>query len=304
MREQPQQQFQYLGFRRFWPEPALAALLECFWSTGFGRGFVLSSQENVYPDGGCSLNITLGDAGPLATLTHNQQRGQRTFLTDAPCISARLHAGALFALFGILPASLGEQETEFSQLLTGAQLRSFRQLLAALTRLTAQAGWTTQAGWTAQAELATQAERATQAGLAGAAQCPPPEIAALQAFEQWLLDCAMNPAAQQNQTDSTRVALHLLSRPEHNVSATAQALGISSRTLERQLALQVGFSPRYYQLCQRMKNARQQLAGAELALVDVALQCGFYDQAHFSHAFARFVGETPAAYRQRKKISR
>lgn len=286
MREQPQQQFQYLGFRRFWPEPALATLLECFWSTGFGRGFVLSSQENVYPDGGCSLNITLGDAGPLATLTHHQQRGQRTFLTDAPCISARLHAGALFDLFGILPATLPTQDIEFSQLLTGAQLRSFRQLLAALTRLTAQA------------------EQATQAGFHGAAQCTPPEMAALQAFEQWLLDCAMNPAAQQNQTDSTRVALHLLSRPEHNVCATAQALGISSRTLERQLALQVGFSPRYYQLCQRMKNARQQLAGAELALVDVALQCGFYDQAHFSHAFARFVGETQAAYRQRKKIRR
>nr|WP_240919758.1 helix-turn-helix transcriptional regulator [Oceanimonas sp. MB9] len=84
------------------------------------------------------------------------------------------------------------------------------------------------------------------------------------------------------------------------VGQVACRLGISSRTLERRLQQQIGLSPAFYQLCVRMQAARLQLARPKASLAQVALSCGYYDQAHFTHAFRRFVGGTPAEYRKRK----
>ncbi|MAD77669.1 MAG: hypothetical protein CML20_23370 [Rheinheimera sp.] len=115
-------------------------------------------------------------------------------------------------------------------------------------------------------------------------------------FEQWLIQQAANSAMPAR----LQQALKLLRTTEQTVSAVASALLISRRTLERQMTLQTGFNPAYYQQCQQIKRARHLLCRPEFKLADVALACGFYDQAHFTHVFRGFVTETPALYRLRK----
>jgi AraC family transcriptional regulator len=39
------------------------------------------------------------------------------------------------------------------------------------------------------------------------------------------------------------------------------------------------------------------LRKAETSLVEIALQCGFSSQSHFTTVFRRLVGTTPAGYR-------
>lgn len=78
--------------------------------------------------------------------------------------------------------------------------------------------------------------------------------------------------------------------------------GLSRRTLERTFRHQVGLAPAQMDLLQRLKHARALLSGAEESSISqVALACGFHDQAHFTHRFRRHVGETPGEYRRRKR---
>ncbi|NWO11893.1 helix-turn-helix transcriptional regulator [Chromohalobacter salexigens] len=76
--------------------------------------------------------------------------------------------------------------------------------------------------------------------------------------------------------------------------------GLSRRTLERSFRYQVGLSPAQLDLLQRLKHARALLSRPEPSISLVAQACGFHDQAHFTHRFRRYGGETPAGYRRRK----
>lgn len=67
-----------------------------------------------------------------------------------------------------------------------------------------------------------------------------------------------------------------------------------SRTFKRT----VGVSPHAYVLRRRIQLASQLLAGSEMPLSEVALNCGFGDQSHLSNRFREHSGMTPAAWRR------
>lgn len=92
----------------------------------------------------------------------------------------------------------------------------------------------------------------------------------------------------------------LLGAGTQPLTGVAAELGMSTRTLERHCLREIGMPPSLLQACVRMRDARQLLATCGQSIAEVALACGYYDQAHFSRAFSDFVGETPGAYRKRK----
>ncbi len=85
-----------------------------------------------------------------------------------------------------------------------------------------------------------------------------------------------------------------------NPYAFAADHGMSRRTLERKLRREIGVSPKQLHEFNRIRKARSLLMGFPLALSDIALQAGYYDQAHFTNAFHASTLETPAQYRHRK----
>lgn len=78
----------------------------------------------------------------------------------------------------------------------------------------------------------------------------------------------------------------------------ARGLGVSMRSLRRWTADTAGLGPKEIELTGRILRSCALLRERPaLPVANIALDVGFYDQAAFSHAFARQVGMPPAAYR-------
>jgi len=93
---------------------------------------------------------------------------------------------------------------------------------------------------------------------------------------------------------------HLKARLEgrrHSAQSSARALGVSLRTLQRQLMDQ-GLSFRGVLDEVRMERAELLLADTPSRVSEVAQELGFAEQASFTRAFRRWTGMTPQAWRR------
>lgn len=82
--------------------------------------------------------------------------------------------------------------------------------------------------------------------------------------------------------------------------AVARAGGVSARTLQRLFRDYVGVGPKWVLCRQRLHEASTHLAaGAPEAWTRLALDLGYYDQAHFVRSFTALVGVSPGAYVRR-----
>ena len=81
------------------------------------------------------------------------------------------------------------------------------------------------------------------------------------------------------------------------VGTVTAALGISAKRFIERFKAEVGVSPKRY--C-RIRRFQQAVAlahqGHAVDWAQVALDCGYYDQAHLIHEFRAFSGLTPTAY--------
>ena len=73
--------------------------------------------------------------------------------------------------------------------------------------------------------------------------------------------------------------------------------GVSIRQFQKVFKQHAGVSPKYFQRVARMEViVRQLLVNRRHQYLDLALDSGFYDQAHFIKDFRRFAGETPSRF--------
>lgn len=78
--------------------------------------------------------------------------------------------------------------------------------------------------------------------------------------------------------------------------------GLTRYDLARQFRIAFGTSPYRYLLMRRLELARERIDAAR-PLVEVALDAGFADQAHFTRVFRSAYGLTPARYRALRSTS-
>ena len=111
-------------------------------------------------------------------------------------------------------------------------------------------------------------------------------------LEHWLLHlletgAAVHPAiVEASRTIAAthgRIALHALSR--HT--------GLSREHLIRRFREQVGLTPKAYANIVRFNRALELARGPKATWAEIALDCGYYDQAHLARDFRRFAGRTP-----------
>lgn len=94
-------------------------------------------------------------------------------------------------------------------------------------------------------------------------------------------------------------ALSLLhAQPERSLDALGQEAGIGRRSLERKLRAWLGTSPQQQQRLARVQHAAR-LGWQQQRLVDVALEAGFADQAHFSRTINSMTGMTAGYFVRR-----
>ena len=81
------------------------------------------------------------------------------------------------------------------------------------------------------------------------------------------------------------------------VADVATQHGLSMRSLQRLFRAHVGVSPKWVLQRYRMHEAAERMAaGEETDPAALALDLGYFDQAHFGNDFRRYVGVPPAAY--------
>ncbi len=78
----------------------------------------------------------------------------------------------------------------------------------------------------------------------------------------------------------------------------AGVAGLSPSHFSRLFKETIGQSPMQFVSRFRIEQAKKMLALPDRPLIDIALRCGFADQAHFSRVFKQAEGVTPKAFRQ------
>jgi AraC-like DNA-binding protein len=85
-----------------------------------------------------------------------------------------------------------------------------------------------------------------------------------------------------------------------SVAAVANEIGLSQRRFIQLFEQQIGLTPKAFSRVRRFQNILQRVHGARtIEWAQLALEWGYYDQAHFIHDFREFAGMTPTQYMAR-----
>jgi AraC family transcriptional regulator len=92
--------------------------------------------------------------------------------------------------------------------------------------------------------------------------------------------------------------VHDLYRTPLTVASLAAQAGVHGSTLARAYRRAYGCTIGQRIRTLRLEHAAHRLCTERSSITDIALDAGFYDQSHFTNAFRRHMGVTPAAHRR------
>ncbi len=97
------------------------------------------------------------------------------------------------------------------------------------------------------------------------------------------------------QSSAIRLAARIVdSAGSISVDQLAVAAGISSRQLERRFLREIGVGPKLLGRILRFQQVFRAVERVDSAWASIAVECGYYDQAHLIRDFSQFAGQTPA----------
>lgn len=118
----------------------------------------------------------------------------------------------------------------------------------------------------------------------------------LQVIEGALLSCLRENDRHDSLVDRCLQRIDL-SKGQISVADLAGELGISNRQLTRRFESAVGLAPKEFARISRFLQAAHALSQrTSHTLTETALDCGYFDQAHFNHEFRAFAGMTPGEF--------
>ena len=85
------------------------------------------------------------------------------------------------------------------------------------------------------------------------------------------------------------------------VADLSALIHLSEAHFSRAFKRTFGASPHAFVTLRRIELAAQYMLETDTCLSDIALRCGFTDQAHLGNHFRQSTGETPAAWRRARK---
>jgi AraC family transcriptional regulator len=97
-------------------------------------------------------------------------------------------------------------------------------------------------------------------------------------------------------------AIHANLDGSMSLGSIARECGLSPSHFARAFAVSVGRPPHQWLLDQRVDMARQLLSDSTLPIAEIAIQCGFADQSHFTRVFSARTGLSPGRWRRVHKL--
>ena len=256
-----------LGFQLVPPSGDLRPYVQSFWSFRRPAPLLTFREEYMHPRGGFGVVFNFGDP----VFLDGRLVKEPLFLDGANTLSRKMGfigrvdlVGIRFREGGAYPF-LGVPLHELRDAFTLLDVLDRRQLLTLHDRLT---------------ETAVLAHR-------------------FQLLDQWLL-----ARLAQGQTRSLLIPPSLArlqaQAGQLPIPQLAEELAVSQRQLERLFQLQVGMTPKQYARLVRVETARLALKQHRESTTRLAVDLGFYDQAHFIREFRSVIGMTPTAYKKRQ----
>lgn len=83
------------------------------------------------------------------------------------------------------------------------------------------------------------------------------------------------------------------------LAEVAEPLGISVNHFIKAFVNTMGTSPYHWFIRRRVTRSVELLRDPNLSLAQIAAECGFSDQSHFTRVFSRYVGVSPGKWRKR-----
>ncbi|MGI2186551.1 helix-turn-helix domain-containing protein [Shewanella oncorhynchi] len=265
----------HLGFSHFQPLAPLRPWVQRYFHLRVAINLPQSIEQTFYPDGGTSLHFyfptqTLSGDEPQVLFHCGQSRHSHAFLPGIELMTVRFHPGGAFHLLGI----------ELQDILSAASMKAIDATQLQLTGLD---------------QLLSQLAETNQ---------PAQRVALL---EHWLLQLTQQQCdAALSRHKSAMISLVQASLPKLTQTQASledfyRQLPLSRRQFERRFKQETGLSPAQLLQLNRVKIARNLLSQSpNLSLVQVAFDCGFYDQAHLHQHFVRVTQQTPGQYKKRK----
>lgn len=256
-------------YRRYTPQPPLAALVDCIW---YSEGFEGShEQERLLPNGESAIIFDLREE-PVRIY---DAQDRRRFTTFAPAI----FCGARTDCFVI--------ETSQQERVIGIQFRpggAFAFLNMPACEV-ANDTYCLDDLWPGKAAQIRDA--LMNAGSVDAMFCILERALLSRLRSSWQLHPAI------------AFAVGRLAAPAHNIRIgdLAGRVGFSSRRFIELFRDQTGLTPKSFQRVRRFQQVLRTLRSkTEENWAGVAYRCGYYDQPHFIHDFRMFSGMTPSEY--------
>ena len=264
----PAASFDHVNIRFITVTAELQPYVQAIWYMTNEKPNLTEFTEKLYPDAGCSLTFRISDNGCTASILQHRRVVSKNWRLDANYISVVLKPGAAKALFGetieceqCVPFSLRQQHV--------LHYDSFNRLCDMIAEIP----------FSESAQLENNVDRQ------------------LREIQYWLV----NTFAQ---TDNTSLSwLPLIQRVNQRLLSPQQMADdatMSRRTLERYIRKYFDVTPHQLLQFSQISTARKLLIVSSNSLSDIALQCGYYDQSHFTNAFSASTLETPQQYRKRK----
>ncbi|HEY4343161.1 MAG TPA: AraC family transcriptional regulator [Parvibaculum sp.] len=86
-----------------------------------------------------------------------------------------------------------------------------------------------------------------------------------------------------------------------SLSIIARECGLSVNHFSRAFRATTGMPPHKWLMHQRVKRAKLLVLNGDMPLSEIAIECGFSDQSHFTRVFGQATGLSPAAWRREYK---
>ena len=115
-------------------------------------------------------------------------------------------------------------------------------------------------------------------------------------LEQFLFAQASRPLARHPAVAAALKELQCVPQTR-TLSDLVEHIGLSPRRFIQVFRAEVGLTPKLFCRIQRFQEVVRRIGrGQPVDWLDVALACGYFDQAHFIHDFRAFSGLTPTTY--------
>jgi len=247
--------------------PAVAALrdhLECVWEVRDPRPRASRGTQRIVPDGCPELILHFGDR--FARQVGGRWRTQpRAFLAGPLSRPWLIRAGRRVHTLG-LRFRPGATTGAFAFPMNEARDR--------------------------EVPLARLAGRGQAAALLAAIGEARSRAARFRAAQDWL-QARLSEADPRRGDTREAVRLVVRSRGQRRIDEIARALGLGRRRLERAFARDVGLRPKLFARIVRLNAVLSGMGAAERATaVDLALDAGYFDQAHLLRDFRTLAGRT------------